>query len=190
LERVSFNISGPLLLKLRLFKDDRGFFFESYQATRYHNLGISPPFVQDNTSFSKRGVLRGLHYQKNFPQGKLVSVLQGRVYDVAVDIRRHSPTFGQHISVWLDDENHHQFYIPPGFAHGFFVTSDTALFHYKCTDYYHPNDEGGLCWNDPALNIDWPLDDALPILSPKDATFPLLAELAQKSALPLYESII
>ena len=160
----------------KVFGDERGFFLETYQAERYADLaGITSSFVQDNHSRSSRGVLRGLHFQKTKPQGKLVRVAKGEVYDVAADIRQGSPTFGQWEGVILSEENKTQLWIPPGFAHGFVVLSDTADFEYKCTDYYDPSDEGSILWNDPELNILWPIDN--PILSAKDRNAEKLADL-------------
>ncbi len=156
-----------LVVEPRVFGDERGYFLETFQARRYAQAGIPGPFVQDNLSFSRRGVLRGLHYQHPHGQGKLVWVLQGEVFDVAVDIRRGSPTFGRWVGVWLSAENRRQVWIPPGFAHGFCVVSETALFAYKCTDYYAPEAEGTVRWDDPDLGIAWPVRD--PIVSPKDA---------------------
>ncbi len=147
--------------------DQRGFFLETYQRQRFADSGIDLEFVQDNFSRSSRGTLRGLHYQIRQPQGKLVFVTAGEVYDVAVDLRRGSPTFGQSVSVTLSEENHRGIYIPPGFAHGFYVVSETADFFYKCTDYYAPQHERTLLWNDPKLGIDWPLTGE-PNLSQKD----------------------
>ena len=169
-------LAGVILITPRVFGDERGFFLETFQADRYADLAsISLPFVQDNHSRSSRGVLRGLHFQKTKPQGKLVRVVRGEVYDVAVDIRQGSPTYGQWEAVILSEENKTQFWVPPGFAHGFVVLSETADFEYKCTDYYEPSDEGSLLWNDPNLNIPWPIDN--PVLSEKDANAPLLADL-------------
>ncbi|WP_417762089.1 dTDP-4-dehydrorhamnose 3,5-epimerase [Shewanella sp.] len=165
------EIEGLLIIEPKVFGDNRGFFYEMYQAERYSEAGL-PPFVQDNRSRSTYGVLRGLHFQKTNPQGKLVSVTKGEVFDVAVDLRPGSVTFGQHKSVILSEDNKLQFYIPQGFAHGFCVLSDVADFQYKCTDYYDPSDEGGLLWNDPELNINWPLTDVS--LSEKDRMLPTL----------------
>lgn len=155
-----------LIIEPEVFGDSRGFFFESWNRRRYAEAGLDIDFVQDNLSFSQRGTLRGLHYQTPRAQGKLVSVLQGEVYDVAVDVRSDSPTFGQWVGVVISSENRRQVYVPPGFAHGFCVTSDTALFAYKCTEYYAPEDEATIAWNDPELAVDWPVD--APILSEKD----------------------
>ena len=168
-------IPGVLLLTPRRFHDSRGWFFESWHGERYAALGIGAPFVQDNVSVSQRGVLRGLHFQQPHSQGKLVSVLQGAVFDVAVDVRIRSPTFGQWIGVELSDADGRQLWVPPGFAHGFVVLSERATFAYKCTDYYTPSAERSVRWDDPALGIDWP--EPSPVLSDKDATAPTLAEL-------------
>jgi dTDP-4-dehydrorhamnose 3,5-epimerase len=163
------KLKGCVIIEPRVFGDDRGFFLETFQAARYkQEAGIDLPFVQDNHSRSARGVLRGLHFQKTKPQGKLVRVVRGEVYDVAVDIRKGSATFGEWEGVILSEENKKQFWVPPGFAHGFVVLSDTADFEYKCTDYYDPSDEGSILWSDPDLDIPWPI--ATPILSDKDAS--------------------
>jgi dTDP-4-dehydrorhamnose 3,5-epimerase len=163
---IETKLPGVLIIEPKVFSDERGFFQETYSAQRYKKLGIPTAFVQDNHSHSSRGVLRGLHFQLNHPQGKLVRVIRGSVFDVAVDIRFGSPTFGHTIGVELSEQNNLQLYIPPGFAHGFAVTSCIADFEYKCTDYYYPEDEGVVLWNDPDLNIQWPVDN--PSLSPKD----------------------
>lgn len=164
------------LIEPKVFGDDRGFFLESFQAERYaQQTGITLAFVQDNHSRSARNVLRGLHFQRSKPQGKLVRVVRGEVLDVAVDIRRGSSTFGNVVAEILSEDNKRQLWIPPGLAHGFVVLSETADFEYKCTDYYDPSDEGSLIWNDPDLNIDWRVTD--PILSAKDAQGLRLAEL-------------
>ena len=168
-------IPGLILFEPKAFGDARGFFFESYQINRYREAGIAETFVQDNVSRSSRGTLRGLHYQLVQPQGKLVSVTRGEVFDVAVDLRRSSPTFGRWFGAILNDENHRQLYVPPGFAHGFCVTSETADFCYKCTDFYNPSHERTLIWNDPAVGIEWPALEA-PLLSPKDQKGLRLAE--------------
>ncbi|WP_374380375.1 dTDP-4-dehydrorhamnose 3,5-epimerase [Pseudomonas fluvialis] len=173
-------LPGVLIIEPKVFGDARGFFLESYQAERYRQLGIQHTFVQDNHSRSARGVLRGLHFQRSRPQGKLVSVSRGSVYDVAVDINPASPTCGQFVAVELNDENHRQLWIPPGYAHGFCVLSDIADFQYKCTDYYIPEDEGGLLWNDPQVNIPWPIEQ--PLLSAKDQRNPTLAQLLDGNA--------
>ncbi len=173
-------LPGVLIIEPKVFGDARGFFLESYQAERYRQLGIAHTFVQDNHSRSARGVLRGLHFQRSRPQGKLVSVSRGSVYDVAVDINPASPTCGQFVAVELNDENHRQLWIPPGYAHGFCVLSDIADFQYKCTDYYIPEDEGGLLWSDPQVNIPWPIEQ--PLLSAKDQRNPTLAQLLDGNA--------
>ncbi|HSL00815.1 MAG TPA: dTDP-4-dehydrorhamnose 3,5-epimerase [Rubrobacteraceae bacterium] len=180
---VETVLPGVLILEPEVFGDERGFFMESWNAGRYAGVGLPDHFVQDNLSFSRRGVLRGLHFQNPRPQGKLVSVLQGEVFDVAVDIRVGSPTFGRWTAVTLSAENKRQFYIPPDFAHGFVVTSDAALFFYKCTDYYAPAAEGTVLWDDPEIGIQWPLDS--PTLSEKDRAAPTLREMPEAS-LPRY----
>lgn len=168
-------LPGVLILEPKAFSDHRGFFLETFQVERYREAGITLPFVQDNHSRSQRGVLRGLHFQRTRPQGKLVSVSRGAVYDVAVDINPESATCGQFVGVELNDENHRQLWVPPGYAHGFCVLSDVADFQYKCTDYYFLEDEGGLSWNDPEVNIPWPVD--APQLSAKDQHNPTLRQL-------------
>ena len=168
------DLPGVLILEPKVFPDARGFFLETYNKEKYAAAGLTLDFVQDNLSFSSRGVLRGLHYQNPHAQGKLVYVLQGEVWDVAVDIRPGSPQFGRWTAVTLSSENKRQFYIPPGFAHGFCVLSDTALFTYKCTDLYHPECDGGIRWDDPELGIAWPM--AEPLLSDKDRKQPLLKD--------------
>jgi dTDP-4-dehydrorhamnose 3,5-epimerase len=161
-------LNGLLIIQPRVFSDDRGYFYESFQEQRYQELGI-PRLVQDNISHSTKNVIRGLHYQKPHAQGKLAYVSRGSVWDVAVDLRRSSPTFKQWFGIQLDDRNHTQLYIPPGFAHGFCVLSDDAIFHYKCSDYYTPDAEHGIAWNDQTINISWPISN--PILSPKDKQY-------------------
>ncbi|WP_372778319.1 dTDP-4-dehydrorhamnose 3,5-epimerase [Litorivivens sp.] len=162
-------IDGLLLIEPKVFGDERGFFCETWQAKRYREAGVEGIFVQDNHSRSSQGVLRGLHYQIQQPQGKLVRVTHGEVFDVAVDMRRSSATFGQWYGVVLSGENHRQIWVPPGFAHGFYVMSESADFHYKCTDYYAPEHERCLLWNDKAVGIEWPLvDGSEPELSAKD----------------------
>lgn len=175
------KLDGVKIIEPKVFGDQRGFFFESFQAQRYKENGIGALFVQDNVSRSAYGVLRGLHYQLRYPQGKLVTVTRGEVFDVVVDIRKKSPTFGEWVGVYLNDENHHQLYVPPGFAHGFCVLSEVADFHYKCTEYYHPEDEHGILWNDKALAIDWPQLNVIPILSEKDSRYKLLSEISDES---------
>ena len=166
---IKTRLQDCVVIEPKVFGDERGFFLETFQAERYADLlGIAVPFVQDNHSRSSKGVLRGLHFQKIKPQGKLVRVVRGEVYDVALDIRQGSPTFGQWEAVILSEENKTQFWVPPGFAHGFVVLSDTADFEYKCTDYFDPSDEGCVLWNDPDLDIPWPIDN--PTLSDKDAS--------------------
>ena len=175
---LTTRLPGVLIIEPRVFGDARGFFLESWHRERYAAAGIDVDFVQDNLSYSARGVLRGLHVQHPHAQGKLVYVLQGEVFDVAVDIRLGSPTFGQCEAVVLSADNKRQFYIPPGFAHGFCVTSDTALFAYKCTEFYSPADEFGIAWNDPDLAIAWP--DAAPQLSAKDREAPRLRDIPRE----------
>ena len=172
---IETPLKGLLLIEPRMFGDERGYFFESYQKERYAEAGITRDFVQDNTSRSARNVLRGLHFQVQYPQGKLVCVTRGSVFDVAVDARPGSQTFGHWYGVVLDDVEHRQLYVPPGFAHGFCVLSDTADFMYKCTDYYDPGDEGGVLWNDPDIGVDWPVRD--PIINARDMNFPRLKDL-------------
>ena len=171
------KIPGVLIIEPKVFGDSRGFFLETFHADRYAEYGIESNFVQDNYSRSTKGVLRGLHFQKNYPQGKLVSVTSGIVFDVAVDIRQESSTFGQWVGITLSADDHKQFYIPPGLAHGFCVLSDTADFQYKCTDYYHPEDEASIRWNDPDIGIEWNISE--PILSEKDAKAPFLKDYAK-----------
>lgn len=162
------SIPDVLVIEPRVFRDDRGFFKETYERNRYSENGMRLEFVQDNVSQSSRGTLRGLHYQIEHPQGKLVQVLRGAVFDVAVDMRRRSPTFGKWVGATLSAENHRQIYIPPGFAHGFCVLDDVAEVFYKCTDFYFPDHERTLMWNDPEVGIEWPFDRQ-PVLSEKDA---------------------
>ncbi|QIK38651.1 dTDP-4-dehydrorhamnose 3,5-epimerase [Caldichromatium japonicum] len=164
---IETAIPGPLLIEPEVFGDARGYFMELYRANRYAELGI-PPLVQDNLSYSRFGVLRGLHLQHPHAQGKLVQVLSGEVFDVAVDVRRGSPHFGRWVGIRLSGDNKRQFWIPPGFAHGFLVTSEHALLMYKNTEYYHPQTELSLRWNDPELAITWPLQEMVPELSAKD----------------------
>lgn len=165
-----------MIIEPEIFRDERGFFLETFQSIKYDDLaGITLPFVQDNYSRSSKGVLRGLHFQKTKPQGKLVRVVRGEVYDVAVDLRKNSNTFCQWESVVLSEHNQKQLWVPPGFAHGFLVLSETADFDYKCTDFYDPSDEGAILWNDQNLDISWPIEK--PILSIKDANAPSLTDL-------------
>ena len=163
------DIEGLYVIEPTVFKDERGYFVETYNQNDMKEAGLDMVFVQDNQSMSTRGVLRGLHFQKQFPQGKLVRVVRGKVFDVAVDLRSDSKTYGKWFGVELSAENMKQFYIPEGFAHGFLVLSDEAEFCYKCTDFYHPGDEGGLAWNDPEIGVEWPLEEGVDlIISEKD----------------------
>ncbi len=179
------KLPAVLVIEPDAFGDDRGWFLETFSNRRYEQAGLKLPFVQDNISFSAKNILRGLHFQYPHPQGKLVQVLSGEVFDVAVDIRLGSPTFGQWTGENLSASNHKQIYIPPGFAHGFCVLSDTALFSYKCTDYYSPATQGGIIFNDPDLGIGWPVPT--PVVSGKDAGFPRLKEIP-KDKLPALRS--
>lgn len=172
---LSNKLNGVLLLQTDVYEDDRGYFMETYQKKRYQDLGILCSFVQDNLSHSSRGTLRGLHYQSPNAQAKLVQVVQGEVFDVAVDIRPKSATFGQWTSAILSDQNKYQYFIPEGFAHGFCVLSDTAIFKYKCSDFYAPEKEKGLLWSDPNLGIGWPIKN--PILSAKDQSYPTIDQI-------------
>src|SRR6201994_5059626 len=181
---IATELPEVLILEPQLFGDQRGFFLECFQAKRYAESGISGPFVQDNMSRSGYGVLRGLHLQNPMIQGKLVSVLRGRVLDVAVDVRLGSPTFGRHVTVELSEDNRRQLWVPRGFAHGFVVLSESADFFYKCDDLYSPKDEISVRWDDPAIGINWGL--ANPSLSAKDAAAPLLADV---KGLPIFGSI-
>ncbi len=165
-------IDGLVEIQPKAFGDERGYFLETYSARDYEAGGINAVFVQDNQSKSIKGVLRGLHFQKRHSQGKLVRVIQGEVFDVAVDLRSASPTFGQWAGLCLSAKEQNQFWVPPGFAHGFLVLSETAVFAYKCTDFYHPEDEGGLRWDDPTLAIAWPELGREPSISAKDAALP------------------
>lgn len=180
---IEMPLAGVRIVEPKVFGDARGFFMETWNQARYAEAGLPERFVQDNLSLSRRGVLRGLHFQNPNGQGKLVYVLQGEVFDVAVDVRLGSPTFGRSVSAVLSADNRRQFYIPPGFAHGFCVTSETALFAYKCTEFYDPKSEGSILWNDPALGIDWPIAD--PELSAKDAAGIALADFPRER-LPVY----
>ena len=163
------DIEGLYVIEPTVFKDERGYFVETYNQNDMKEAGLDMVFVQDNQSMSTRGVLRGLHFQKQFPQGKLVRVVRGKVFDVAVDLRSDSKTYGKWFGVELSAENMKQFYIPEGFAHGFLVLSDEAEFCYKCTDFYHSGDEGGLVWNDPEIGVEWPLEEGVDlIISEKD----------------------
>ena len=163
------DIEGLYVIEPTVFKDERGYFVETYNQNDMKEAGLDMVFLQDNQSMSTRGVLRGLHFQKQFPQGKLVRVVRGKAFDVAVDLRSDSKTYGKWFGVELSAENMKQFYIPEGFAHGFLVLSDEAEFCYKCTDFYHPGDEGGLAWNDPEIGVEWPLEEGVDlIISEKD----------------------
>lgn len=171
-------IEGLCVIEPTLHGDSRGYFMETYNQRDMAQVGMDMVFVQDNQSMSTRGVLRGLHYQKQYPQGKLVRVISGQVFDVAVDLRPGSATYGMWHGEILSAENKKQFYIPEGFAHGFYVLSETAEFCYKVTDFYHPDDEGGIRWNDPDIGVQWPLLDGVPVLlSEKDRVQPFLSEL-------------
>ena len=173
------KIEGVYIIEVKTYGDARGYFMETYKQSDFEEAGLNYTFVQDNQSSSTHGVLRGLHFQKTHPQAKLVRVLRGEVFDVAVDLRGGSPTYGQWVGVILSGENHRQFLIPRGFAHGFVVLSETAEFAYKCDELYHPEDEGGIAWNDPDVAIDWP-DVGMPVLSEKDKKHPTLAECGMK----------
>lgn len=180
---IEASLPGIIVIEPDVFEDPRGYFLETYHAKKYADAGIPGPFVQDNFSRSVRGTLRGLHYQRTHAQGKLVWVAEGVVFDVAVDIRPGSPTFGKWFGAELSGDNKRQIYIPPGFAHGFCVLSEMATFLYKCTDFYVPQDEGGLLWSDPAIAIAWPL--ASPLLSAKDQRYKCLADIPLTD-LPVY----
>jgi dTDP-4-dehydrorhamnose 3,5-epimerase len=182
---IETALPGALVLEPQVFGDARGFFYESYNEAKYRDAGVDRRFVQSNVSRSARGVLRGLHYQWPNPQGKLVSVLEGEVYDVAVDIRQGSPTFGQSVGVMLTAENHRHFWVPEGFAHGFCVLSDFATFSYQCTALYDAKTDAGIRWNDAALGIDWPVSD--PLLSDKDRITPFLHDVAPER-LPVFKA--
>ena len=181
---IESDLPGCLIFEPRVFGDDRGFFYESFNADKLHPLGLDLNWKQGNVSSSAKGVLRGLHYQWPKPQGKFVSVIQGEVLDIAVDIRRGSPTFGRSTSVVLSAENRRHFWIPEGFAHGFVVTSENALFTYLCTETYDAQADANIAWNDPDLIIDWGIDN--PSLSPKDAIAPLLKDIAN-DRLPIFQ---
>lgn len=175
------EIAGLKVITPTVYGDSRGWFMEVYNLTDMTAAGISDAFVQDNQSMSTKGVLRGMHFQKSFPQAKLVRVTRGEVYDVALDMRAGSPSFGMWHGELLSAENRKQFFLPKGFAHGFYVLSDIAEFCYKCTDFYHPDDEGGVIWNDPALGIDWPIQQgSTPIISEKDAGWDTFANTVKR----------
>ncbi len=182
---IETKIPGVVVVEPKVFGDERGFFMETWNQARYEDAGLPIRFVQDNLSFSTRGVLRGLHFQNPDQQGKLVQVLEGEVFDVAVDIRAGSPTFGEWEGVILSSENKRQFYVPEGFAHGFLVTGETALFSYKCTAKYNQSAEGYVLWNDPEIGIGWPAEISL-TLSEKDRAAPPLSEIPEEQ-LPRYE---
>ena len=172
---IPTSLEGLLIIEPDVFGDTRGYFFETYHQRRYQSAGLDTTFVQDNLSFSKKNTLRGLHFQITHPQAKLVQAITGEIFDVAVDIRPESPTFGKWSSALLSEENKRQLFIPGGFAHGFCVLSESAHVAYKCSDYYSPGDEGGILWSDPAIAIDWPVKD--PMLSDKDQQYPCLKDL-------------
>ncbi|WP_412063576.1 dTDP-4-dehydrorhamnose 3,5-epimerase [Rubrivirga sp. IMCC45206] len=172
------RLPGVLLVEPRVFEDERGYFLERFHADRYAEAGMPGPWVQDNHSRSRRGVVRGLHFQRRCPQGKLVEVVRGAIYDVVLDLRAGSPTFGEWEGVELSDATHRQLWVPPGFAHGFAVVSETADVLYRCTAGYEPGDEGGVRWDDPALGIDWPVAREEAVVSEKDRALPWLASLA------------
>lgn len=178
IEVLRTEFPGLVFIKPQIFGDERGWFYESWNEERYKSIGINDNFVQDNISFSSKGVLRGLHYQKPYAQGKLVSVLHGEVWDVVVDLRKCSPTFGKWKGFTLTSKNKEQLFVPKGFAHGFYVLSETAQFQYKCTDKYSPENERGIIWNDKSLQISWPSDT--PIASEKDRKLPMFAELTNE----------
>lgn len=184
---IKTKLPGVIIIEPDMYGDARGFFMETWNKARYAQSGLPDCFVQDNLSFSTKGVLRGLHFQNPNYQGKLVYVLQGEVFDVAVDIRVGSPSFGQWVGVILSDMNKRQLYIPEGFAHGFCVTSETVLVAYKCTDFYNPRAEEGIIWNDPDIGIDWPLSK--PILSQKDEAYKMLKDISREM-LPQYGEAI
>ncbi|MCF8070279.1 MAG: dTDP-4-dehydrorhamnose 3,5-epimerase [Desulfobacterales bacterium] len=171
------TIDGPLIIEPDVYGDHRGYFMETYRQERLRPLGIDTSFIQDNLSFSVKNTLRGLHYQIKKPQAKLVQVVTGEVYDVAVDIRQNSPTFGQWVGALLSEENKRQFYVPEGFAHGFCVMSESAHFVYKCSNYYNPQDEGGIMWSDPDIGIEWPVKN--PVISEKDLHNPCFKDLSE-----------
>lgn len=177
MEIISTNLPDVKIIKLPVFKDERGFFCETYHKLKFKTNGVNVNFVQDNHSGSKKGILRGLHYQLHHTQGKLVRAVVGEIFDVAVDLRKSSPTFGKWVGVKLSSENKYQLWVPPGFAHGFFTLSDWAEVHYKATDYYAPKWERSLRWDDPQVGVVWPLADGRkPLLSNKDAEAPLLQD--------------
>ncbi len=184
MEILKTSLAGVLIIQQDIFKDKRGFFMETYHRKKYTEEGLDQSFVQDNLSYSIKGTLRGLHYQYPNMQSKLVQAVKGKIYDVVVDIRQGSPTFGQWTGVHLSDENKRQFFVPEGFAHGFCVLSDTAFVVYKCSDFYAPESEKGLLWSDPDIGIDWPVKE--PLLSPKDIQYPCLKDIPSE-CLPEYK---
>jgi dTDP-4-dehydrorhamnose 3,5-epimerase len=185
-ERIETGLEGVCLIRPRVFTDHRGFFMESYSERAFADLGITCRFVQDNHSRSRRGVLRGLHYQIRHSQAKLVRVTLGRVFDVAVDIRRGSPSFGRWVGAELSDDNRLMLFAPAGFAHGFLVLSEDAEFQYKCSDFYTPEAERGVAWDDPEIGIEWPIQDLQPILSDKDLANVRLCDVAEED-LPVFD---
>ena len=172
---IETSIKDVYIIEPKVYGDNRGYFMETYKESDFIKAGLNYKFIQDNQSKSKKGVLRGLHFQKTYPQAKLVRVLEGEVYDVAVDLRKDSPTYGKYVGVILSSENKKMFMIPRGFAHGFLVLSDTATFTYKCDELYHPEDEGGIMWDDPEIGIEWPNCDEI-LLSDKDKKHPSLKD--------------
>ena len=178
------DLVGAVIIDPDVYPDKRGYFLETFQEKRYREFGIDVSFVQDNLSFSTKGTLRGLHFQHPHPQAKLVQVIQGEVLDVIVDVRRGSPTFGHWSGVGLSEKNHRQLFVPGGFAHGYCVLSDTAIFSYKCSDFYSPDCEKGVLWSDPDIGIDWPV--TVPVLSVKDGRYPLLRNIPNEN-LPEYD---
>ncbi len=184
IKNIKTKLPGVLLIEPEVFEDSRGFFMETFHQNKYAEVSIDQAFIQDNYSHSTRGVLRGLHYQLKHPQGKLIYVITGEIFDVAVDIRQGSPTFGQWVGQYLSDQNKRQIFIPEGFAHGFCVISETADVLYKATDLYNPDDEYGVLWYDPDIGIDWPVK--VPIVSDKDNHYPGLRD-AKETQLPIYE---
>ena len=179
MRRTDTEIPGVCIIEPVIHGDDRGFFMESYHKDRFADLGIKHEFVQDNHSRSRAGVLRGLHYQLGQPQAKLVRATRGRVFDVVVDLRRGSPTFGRWVGVELSEDNRRMLFSPPGFGHGFLTLSEIAEFQYKCSDFYAPTEERGIRWDDPSIAIDWPLDGMEPILSDRDLAWPYLDDTAE-----------
>lgn len=177
LQRIETKLSGLCILKPKVFSDSRGYLLESYNRKDLLEVGIDADFVQDNVSCSGKGILRGLHFQTKQAQDKLVKSIRGKIFDVAVDLRKGSPSFGKWEGIILDDKDHLMLFVPKGFAHGFLVLSEMAHFHYKCSNYYAPEHEGGVIWNDPQIGIRWPLEGIVPLLSPKDRANPLLCDM-------------